>query len=67
VGESVKKNSSDLVKYQNNSYDRIKKEKKSPRVTQKREIDDTSIYEYDVECLKRRELFGHPYQGFRKE
>jgi hypothetical protein len=67
VSESVKRNSSNLVQYQNNSYDRIKKEKKSPRITQKKEIEDTSIYEYDVECLRHRELFGHPCQEYKKE
>lgn len=66
MSEFVKISSSDLVKHQNISYDRRKPIRKSEQVLQLKETDDTSIYEYDYECLKRKGLIGYNSKELKK-
>lgn len=36
-----------------------REEKKSMTMFNRKEEDDTSIYEYDYDCLRNKELLGH--------
>lgn len=66
MSEFVKIDSSELVKYQNISYDRKKIVRKMEKVVHQKDVDDTSIYEYDYECLKKKGLMDQNCHEFQR-
>ena len=67
MSEFVKISYPDLVKHQNMSSNEIRIDNKADHVFRLKDMDDTSIYEYDYDCLKYKELTGHPCTERKKQ
>jgi hypothetical protein len=67
MSEFVKISFPDILKYSNLAIDGRKGDKKSVTVFNQKEEEETSIYEYDYDCLKNKELLSHSCLEHRKE
>jgi hypothetical protein len=67
MSEFVRISFPDLLKYQNISAERKNEDKKSVVIFNQREEEETTIYEYDIDCLKRKDRLGHSCLEHKKE
>lgn len=67
MSEFVKISFPDLLKYNNLAVDGRKRDNKSVTMFNQKEEEDTSIYEYDYDCLKNKDLLGHSCIEHKKE